>query len=101
MSAFQAYAGAYEYDGASFGWRCYATARVYAIRHSAHAPFPAPPQGRKWIFPAQQDYKQVVGCMVDEAVEDFSQILLQVTPPPQAASRPAVRREPALTSAAA
>ena len=100
MSAFQAYAGAYEHEGALFSWRCYATARVYAIRHNAHAPFPKAPKGRKWVSPAQQDYEQVVGCLVDEAVEDFSQILLQVNPQPQSAVRSVARRELAASAAA-
>lgn len=92
MSAFQAYAGAYEFDGGAFGWRCYATARVYEIRSGEHAPFPKPPQGRKWVAPPRQDYEPDVSCLVDEAVEEFSQILLQVQPHPEAAARPAQRR---------
>lgn len=82
MSAFQAYTGAYEINGDAFNWRCYATARVYDIRRTEHGPFPEAPTGRKWISPLQQDHKQVVGCLVDATVEDFSQILLQVQSQP-------------------
>ncbi len=80
MSAFQAYAGAYEHGGAAFSWRCYATTRIYEVRRSDHAPFPRAPDGRKWLSPAQHDHEPVVGCLVDERVDDFSQILLQVNP---------------------
>jgi hypothetical protein len=97
MSAFQAYTGAYEHEGAAFSWRCYATTRVYEVRRSDHAPFPSAPDGRKWLSPAQQDHEPVVGCLVDDRVEDFSQILLQVNP--QAASR-ASREGEAATAAA-
>lgn len=93
MSAFQAYAGDYECDGAAFSWRCYATARVYEIRRADQAPFPRAPKGRKWISPERQDYEQQVGCLVDDDVTDFSQILLQV----QAAS-PSVARAVRLRS---
>jgi hypothetical protein len=99
MSAFQAYAGAYEHQGASYSWRCYATARVYEIRHSDHGPFPKAPNGRKWIAPEQRTYDQLVGCLVDEGVEEFSQILLQVDPRPQPAAR-AGRHAPESVAAA-
>ncbi len=89
MSAFQAYAGDYEFAGDAFNWRCYATARVYEIRRVDHAPFPKAPRGRKWISPAQQDYEQPVGCLVDESVNDFSQILLQVQATGKTAARTA------------
>jgi len=78
MSAFQAYAGAYEFDGGAFSWRCYATARVYEVRQRGHAPLPRAPHGRKWVAPVQQAYEQAVECLVDDTVEEFSQILLQV-----------------------
>ena len=80
MSAFQCYAGAYEFGGGDFAWRCYATARVYDVRRSEHAPFPGPPSGCKWVLPAPRNHAPDVACLVDEAVEDFSQILLQVEP---------------------
>jgi hypothetical protein len=90
MPAFQAYAGDYEFDGKRFSWRCYATTRLYEIRSADHAPFPQAPQGRKWMSPVQQDYERTVGCLVDEAVEDFSQILLQVSPKPAAVAAAAL-----------
>ena len=80
MSAFQSYAGAYKHEGGVYDWRCYATAPVYEIRCRDHAPFPAAPKGRKWASPAQQDHEIMVACLVDDAVEEFSQILLQVNP---------------------
>jgi hypothetical protein len=92
MSAFQPYAGAYEFDGGAYGWRCYATARVYEIRSGAHAPFPRPPQGRKWVAAPRKTYEPDAVCLVDEAVEEFSQILLQVQPDLQPAVRAAQRR---------
>lgn len=87
MSAFQAYAGAYEHEGGAFAWRCYATARIHEIRRREHGPLPRPPQGRTWLTPASQgrQSEQDVSCLVDETVEEFSQILLQV----QAARRDA------------
>lgn len=85
MSAFQAYAGAYEFEGGAFAWRCYATARIHEIRRREHGPPPPPPQGRKWVSPACQGFEQDVSCLVDETVEEFSQILLQI----QAAQRDA------------
>jgi len=78
MSAFQAYAGAYEHEGGAFAWRCYATARVHEIRRREHGPLPSPPAGRKWVSPTRQGHEQDVSCLVDETVEEFSQILLQV-----------------------
>jgi len=78
MSAFQAYSGAYEFAGSSYGWRCYATARVYEVRQKRHAPLPSAPQGRKWVAPPREAYEPDVACLVDATVEEFSQILLQV-----------------------
>lgn len=83
MSAFQSYAGAYEFDGGDFAWRCYSTARVYEVRRSEHAPFPCPPTGRKWVLPERSRHAPDVVCLVDEAVEEFSQILLQVEATPR------------------
>jgi hypothetical protein len=80
MSAFQAYAGAYEHEGGAFAWRCYATARIHEIRRREHGPLPRPPLGRKWLTPARQgpEIEQNISCLVDETVEEFSQILLQM-----------------------
>ena len=78
MSAFQAYSGAYEFAGSSYGWRCYATARVYEVRQTGHAPLPCAPQGHKWMAPPRKAYEPDVACLVDATVEEFSQILLQV-----------------------
>ena len=100
MSAFQAYGGAYEHDGGGYSWSCYATTRVYEIRRREHAPLPKAPNGRKWIAPVQQDYEDLVACLVDEAVEQFSQILLQVKPQQRTVRTPA-RREAEVASAAA
>jgi hypothetical protein len=84
MSAFQPYAGAYEFDGGEFAWRCYATARVYEVRLGEHAPFPSAPRGRKWVLPERQHKEPDVVCLVDESVGEFSRILLQVEPRPAA-----------------
>jgi hypothetical protein len=89
MSAFQAYAGAYEFDGGAYAWRCYATARIHEVRRREHGPPPAPPKGRKWVSPARQSFEQDVSCLVDETVEEFSQILLQVQPQARAPRRDA------------
>lgn len=94
MSAFQAYAGAYEFDGGAYAWRCYATARIHEVRRREHGPPPPPPQGRKWVAPARQslasgDKAPDVSCLVDETVDEFSQILLQVQPQLRAALRDA------------
>lgn len=88
MSAFQSYAGAYEFDGGDFAWSCYATARVYEVRHSEHAPFPSAPHGCKWVLPEKTRHAPDVVCLVDEAVEEFSQILLQVVAQPRICSQP-------------
>lgn len=78
MSAFQAYAGGYEFEGVPYAWRCYATVRVHAIRSLDHGPFPRPPEGLKWTAPVQQQHERQVACLLDEGVVDFSLILLQV-----------------------
>jgi len=95
MSAFQSYAGAYEFDGGDFAWRCYATARVYEVRRSEHAPFPHAPVGRKWVLAERQHGGADVACLVDEAIGEFSQILMQVAAMPTARAN----AEPALATA--
>jgi hypothetical protein len=80
MSAFQAYAGAYEFEGEAFNWRCYATARVHAVRRREHAPFPSAPPGRKWLWRSSQRLEPVVAWLVDEWADEFSHMLLQVQP---------------------
>ncbi|MFC3070416.1 hypothetical protein [Phenylobacterium soli] len=79
MSAFQAYGGAYEHDGRSFRWRCYATARVYEVREGDPA-LPAP-RGKKWIRKSPFRGEPEFSWLIDEAIEDFSHILLQMEPP--------------------
>lgn len=87
MSAFQAYAGAYEFEGGAYAWRCYATARIHEVRRREHGPLPRPPHGRKWVSAADlspaRHAAPEVSCLVDETVEEFSQILLQVQPEPR------------------
>ena len=78
MSAFQAYAGTYEHGGRSYVWRCYATTRVHAVRPRAHAPFPKPPRGRKWLSPSPTHHEPDVAWLVDDAAGEFSHILLQI-----------------------
>ena len=85
MSAFQAYAGEYEYGDQSFSWRCYATARVHAVRRREHAPFPKAPSGRKWLWQSPLHHEPEVGWLVDETAEGFSHILLQIQQQQQAA----------------
>src|ERR1700761_5989433 len=90
MSAFQSYAGAYEFRGGRFIWRCYATARVYGVRRADHAPFPQPAEGKTWLQQPRAPHHSIeVAWLVDQGVEDFSQILLQVEPdaPTHAARR--------------
>ncbi len=87
MSAFQAYAGAYEFGGASYNWRCYATARVYDARKQEHGPFPPAPQGRKWIAVSDGRATDLaLSWLIDEDTADFSQILVQVEPEKRAFS---------------
>ena len=88
MSAFQSYAGAYEFDGGDFAWRCYSTTPVYEVRRSEHAPFPSAPNGRKWVLPDQSRHSPDVACLIDAAVEEFSQILLQVEATPRVIAQP-------------
>lgn len=92
MSAFQSYSGAYEFGGGDFAWRCYATARIYDVRRSEHAPLPSAPQGRKWLVAERTRHAPDVCCLVDDAVNEFSHILLQVEMMPRLCpeSRPAV-----------
>jgi hypothetical protein len=78
MSAFQAYAGAYEHDGQLVDWRCYATTRVHAVRRRDHAPLPNAPAGRKWLWQSPLRQEPEVGWLVDETAGDFSHILLQI-----------------------
>ena len=80
MSAFQAYGGSYEFDGRDFGWRCYATAPVYEVRMSDHAPLPPAPKGRKWIRRSRHKGDAEFGWLIDRETVDFSHILLQVEP---------------------
>jgi len=81
MSAFQPYAGVYEFHGQSFNWRCYATSRLHEVRRKDHEPLPPPPAGRKWIAPADASHDPGIVLLVDEDVSDISQILLQIGPP--------------------
>jgi len=104
MSAFQAYAGAYEFGGESFAWRCYATTRIHAVRRRDHGPFPAATGGRKWVWQAPLHHEPEVAWLVDEGVDEFSQILLQVQPaaaPATAAAHRAARAAPKAEVAAA
>lgn len=88
MSAFQSYAGAYEFDGCDFAWRCYATTRVYEVRRSEHTPFPSALSGRKWVLSERTRLAPDVVCLVDETVDEFSQILLQVEEMPRLSPQP-------------
>jgi hypothetical protein len=85
MSAFQAYAGGYEFEGQSFGWRCYATTRVHAVRRREHAPLPPAPEGRTWRWQSSDRRQPEVAWLVDEGAEEFSHILLQIDPSPRLA----------------
>ena len=80
MSAFQAYAGNYEFGGEAFNWRCYATVRVHAVRQQEHGPFPTAPIGRKWIWRSPMHGEPTVGWLVDDQAYEFSHILLQIQP---------------------
>jgi hypothetical protein len=81
MSAFQAYAGAYEFGGASYRWQCYATTRVYDVRKREHGPFPPAPHGKKWVsLESRRNADLDLTWLVDETTADFSQILAQVEP---------------------
>jgi hypothetical protein len=100
MSAFQAYAGAYEFAGSDYCWQCYATVRVHEVRQSGHWPFPEAPAGRKWLTAPRQNYEPAVGFLVDVTVEEFSQILLQVQPQSQPIERMPERRAEGASAAA-
>ena len=81
MSAFLAYGGAYEFDGREYRWRCYATARVHALRIREHGPNPMPPRGLKWITTRSRHVGEPeLSWLLDEDIGDFSQILVQVEP---------------------
>ena len=81
MSAFAPYAGAYEYAGALYGWRCYSTARVHELRRREHAPQAAPP-GKKWI-PLERRHRSdpLLSALMDEVAAEFSQMLAQIEHP--------------------
>lgn len=96
MSAFQAYGGSYEFDGRPYSWRCYATARVYEVRMSDHAPLPAAPKGKKWIRRNRHNGDAEFGWLIDSETGDFSQILLQVEPERRADERRQDLREHAV-----
>jgi len=78
MSAFQPYAGEYDYGGGTVRWRCYATAPVHGVLPAENRPLPSPPQGQKWLNPAEGPRRAPFACLVDETVTEFSQILLQM-----------------------
>jgi hypothetical protein len=80
MSAFQAYAGAYEFEGQAFAWRCYATTRVYAVRRVEHAPAAMASPGRRWLWRSSGRHEPDVAWLVDEDAHEFSHILLQIFP---------------------
>jgi hypothetical protein len=80
MSAFTAYAGAYEFDGRPFIWRCYATARVVEVRASDHIPRSPPPRGLKWVRRSRHKGDVEFVWLVEAPTEDFSHILLRVEP---------------------
>jgi hypothetical protein len=91
MSAFQPYVGAYAFGDQTYSWRCYATARIHAVRRAEHAPFPTPPGGRKWVWLSTAQHEPEVAWLVDEGVDEFSQILLQIQAPADASLRRARR----------
>jgi hypothetical protein len=81
MSAFLAYGGAYEFDGREYRWRCYATARVHALRKREHGPNPNPPMGLKWITTkSRHQGEPELSWLLDEDIGEFSQMLVQVEP---------------------
>jgi hypothetical protein len=95
MSAFQAYAGAYESGGTFFNWRCYATARVHEVRTFDHGSLPDAPNGKRWVRKSRREGEPELAWLIDEATSDFSQILLQVE-----AQAPVEDAEPRLHAAA-
>lgn len=97
MSAFQAYGGSYEYNGRAFAWRCYATARVYEVRLSEHAPLAPAPMGKKWVRRSRHNGDVAFDWLIDLGGDAFSHILLQVEPQ----GRPEERREDVRDRAAA
>ena len=100
MSAFQAYGGAYEHNGRSFGWRCYATARVYEVRLSEHVPFDGAPRGKKWVRKTRHKGDVEFGWLVDAGTDGFSHILLQVEQREERQAMPAEDRREASRPAA-
>jgi hypothetical protein len=78
VSAFQSYAGAYEFCGKEVRWRCYANARLHGLRRADHAPLPAAPNGKKWLSLARDRVDPDVKVLVDQDVEEISQILLRI-----------------------
>lgn len=90
MSAFQPYAGAYGVCDKVVRWRCYATARLHGLRRQVDAPMPAPPAGLKWLRPARDRDGVEVALLVDQAVNEVSQILLQIEAHPSPRDRPPV-----------
>jgi hypothetical protein len=101
MSAFQAYAGAYESRGVFYKWRCYATARVHEVRTFDQGGIPEAPHGKRWILKSRREGEPEVAWLMDESTVDFSQILLQVEAHPAAAAQPRreMREEPRLAEA--
>ena len=85
MSAFLAYGGAYEFAGRQYRWRCYATARVHAIRKREHVLDPKAADGLIWVSGQGRRGDPDVLCLMDEGAENFSQMLIQIEaqmPPP-------------------
>lgn len=82
MSAFQPYAGDYQKGGVVVHWQCYATVRIEGVRYADGEPLPAAPQGKKWLRAAERDGQPAVTCLVEDVVEEFSQILLQIRTAP-------------------
>lgn len=85
MAAFQPYNGAFDWEGETFRWNCYATCRVYEVRSFAHA-LPDAPDGRKWVRkPRWAGDGAEYAVLVDHETTDFSQMLTQVMPASAAA----------------
>ncbi len=87
MSAFLAYGGAYEFAGRQYSWRCYATARVHEVRKREHGPDPKAPRGLKWVTTQVRHGEPEVIWLMDDGIDDFSQMLVQVEPQYAAARR--------------
>jgi hypothetical protein len=92
MPAFQPYAGAYQSREGGVSWRCYATARIHGVRRVEHGPLPTAPTGKKWIRRADRDAGPAIAWLVDDAVAEFSQILLQIAVDPAACAPEPARR---------